>query len=142
MDAALADTSTISSRSACSSVTRRVMILVVLAIGITSLSFFPKRIRPVSASIRTTDRAYRFSGVPSACTLMLISIIRSTVRIHTRYGFHFFLFFIFKPPAHCLVSIYAQKLVTIQHSICRSYRFSFNCTSSSASDFISSTRSG
>ena len=62
--------------------------------------------------------------------------------IGTRYGFHFFLFFIFKAPAHCLVSIYAQKLVTIQHSICKSYRFSFSCTSSSASDFISSTRSG
>ncbi len=56
---------------ACSSVTRRVIILVVLAMGITSLSCFSKRIRPVSASIRTADRAYRFSGVPSAVLLCL-----------------------------------------------------------------------
>ena len=71
--AALALTDTLSSGSARSNARMQVMILVVLAIGRSVSAFFANKIRPLSASIKTADRAYNCPGVFSPYAIFVCS---------------------------------------------------------------------
>ena len=67
IDAARSEIRTSVSGPAFSSARIQVMIFVVLAIGRTSVSFFPYRMRPVSPSSKTAAREFRRSGSVSGC---------------------------------------------------------------------------
>ena len=67
IDAARSEIRTSVSGPAFSSARIQVMIFVVLAIGRTSVSFFPYRTRPVSPSSKTAAREFRRRGSVSGC---------------------------------------------------------------------------
>ena len=143
---ALALTDTLSSGSARSNARMQVMILVVLAIGRSVSAFFANKIRPLSASIKTADRAYNCPGVFSPYAIFVCSSSAYTHETGNRSPGSA------RPDMFVLFSFFSHALLfyspdILCYILCpkifnQNYRFNFNCTSSSASSLKCATCSG